>query len=97
MTSHDNDPRRRGRVFVYRFRGTPSSWLGKLLALSAVVAVISLLLLLALGLWVVFAVSATVVALAALVTGLIPRRRSQAPPVRGQVVEGEARRIRMDD
>jgi Flp pilus assembly protein TadB len=97
MNPHDPNPQRDGRAFVFRYSGARAGWLTKLLALSAIVAVLGLLLLLVLGLWVVFVIGAAVVAVAAVVSALIPRRPREKHPGQGRMLEGEARRLDVDD
>lgn len=90
-TSHNHA--RSKRIFAYRYSGARPGWFAKLLALSAVMAVIALLLLLALGLWVVFVVSAALIAIGGVIGALIPWRRRESRPTRGYIVDGEARRL----
>jgi hypothetical protein len=105
MSSHDGDPRRRGRIFVYRFSWGRSGWLAKLLVLGALIALIPLALLLVVGLWAVLAIGAAVVATAALFGAPLARRLRGTPPSQvpsrdssdARILEGEARRIDIAD
>ena len=96
--SYANNPRPRGRVWVFRLSSARAGWLAKLLVPTVLVALIPLALLVVIGLWALVAIAAAVIGTTALLGVPLLRRLRAEPPVPAQVrtLEGEAKRIDAD-